>query len=152
MSVVAEQNNHVNSSSPAVPHGCYVIMLLTDCNLSARSLLTPSESPLEAKESAMCLTNSTVADKPVRHNLEAISCSIVSISSNPALFRERFQKIADSVDSRFDVEVKITQEFSVAMGLPIPNGGACFVLSFKSEMGGSPHVGIGEFFKQMEAI
>jgi hypothetical protein len=127
-------------------------MLLTDCNLSARSLLTPSESPLEAKESAMCLTNSTVADKPVRHNLEAISCSIVTVSSNPALFRERFQKIADSVESHFDVSVKITNEFSVAMGLPIPNGGACFVLSFKSEMNGSPHVGIGEFFKQMEAV
>ena len=99
----------------------------------------------------MCLTN-PVADKPVRHRLESISCSIVSISSNPAEFKARFQKIADSIESNFDVAVKITDEFSVAMGHPIPNGGACFVLSFKSEMFGSPHVGIGEFFKQMEAV
>ena len=100
----------------------------------------------------MCLTNSTVTDKPVRHNLESYPCKVVVKSNNPAIFKERFQKIADSVDSHLDAEVKIMDEFSVACGVPLPDGETVFVLEFKTEMGGSPHVAIGEFFKQMEAV
>ena len=99
----------------------------------------------------MCLTNSTVTDKPVRHSLHSYPCKVVVTSNNPALFRERFQKIADSVDSHFDAEVKIMDEFKVDCKFTIPNDTA-FVLQFKTEMGGSPHVAIGEFFRQMEAI
>lgn len=89
----------------------------------------------------MCISNLPVSDKPVRHNLETLSCVILIGSSNPAVFKERFQKIADSIDSNIDCEVKI-----------VSRNGANFLVSFSTEMGGSPHAAIGEFFKQMGAV
>lgn len=88
----------------------------------------------------MCLTN-PVADKPVRHNLELIGCSVVFRSSDPTEFKARFQKIADHLESNLDAQVKILAEFDSA-----------FKLHFNTEMGGSPHAAIGEFVKRMEAI
>lgn len=99
----------------------------------------------------MCMIDRPVSDLPVRHSLHSYPCKVVVTSNNPALFRERFQKIADSVDSNFDTEVKIMDEFKVDCKFTIPNDTA-FVLQFETEMGGSPHVAIGEFFKQMEAV
>lgn len=100
----------------------------------------------------MCMIDRPVSDRPVRHNLQSFPCKVVVKSNNPAIFKDRFQKIADSIDSNLDATVKIMDEFSVACGVPLPNGETAFVLQFETEMGGSPHVAIGEFFKQMEAV
>lgn len=89
----------------------------------------------------MCMSDRPVSDRPVRHNLETLSCVILIASSNPAEFKSRFQKIADSIDSHIDCEVKIASR-----------NGANFLVSFSTEMGGSPHAAIGEFFKQMGAV
>ena len=100
----------------------------------------------------MCMSDRPVSDLPVRHNLKSYPCKVVVKSNNPAVFKERFQKIVDSIDSHMDATVKIMDEFSSPCGVPLPDGETVFVLEFETEMGGSPHAAIGEFFKQMEAV